>query len=253
MILHDYAKRGDLDGIRRVLTQGTHVDARDPCSDRTALMEAVNSPAAEVQVVKFLLEHGADVNAKAVRPNTTLNSESIEGIDLSSLEPEIQKLTQDMLANLALPASAAGEGVQEDYVLSLAVSSGNFEKVKLLLGAGADVRYRRASGYTALIDALHGHDISTNQDLLRTLDELIKRGAHLNSVSDYGESALKTASRMARFDAVKCLMDAGADPTELQWTPLMTAIAVGSATAVSTVLLRTMNGRFTGVARKYHL
>jgi len=44
---------------------------------------------------------------------------------------------------------------------------------------------------------------------------LIDRGADLDAVSDYGESALSVASNTGRFDAVRLLLDAGADPAPL--------------------------------------
>jgi hypothetical protein len=46
--------------------------------------------------------------------------------------------------------------------------------------------------------------------------------------SEHNESALRELSRLGRFDAVKRLLDAGADESQLAWTPLMRAVALGS-------------------------
>ena len=112
--------------------------------------------------------------------------------------------------------------------LNAAISAGDLEAVRALLEAGADVRYARPHGYTALIDAMYGRVIADNSQLLPILRLLIDRGADLDAVSDHGESALRVAANVGRFDAVGLLLDAGADPAPLGWTPQMRAVALGS-------------------------
>lgn len=87
-----------------------------------------------------------------------------------------------------------------------------------LLDAGADINFPMRHGYDVLIYAVCGHG---GESLLTILRFLIERGAPLNGVSDYNESALRITSRCARFDAVRLLLDAGADPKHLEWTGLM--------------------------------
>src|SRR5688572_18685413 len=99
--------------------------------------------------------------------------------------------------------------------LSEAVSAGDIDAARAFLDAGADVRYVRPHGYTVLIDAMHGRSILEDPQLLPVLRLLIDRGADLDAVSDYGESALSVASRVGRFDAVALLLDAGANPAPL--------------------------------------
>lgn len=113
--------------------------------------------------------------------------------------------------------------------LTEAVFAGDLERIQALLDAGADVRYVRPSGYTVMIDAMHGRDILKDPNLLAILRLLISRGADLDAESDYGESALSVASWAGRFDAVKLLLDAGANPEPLGWTPLHRAVALGTA------------------------
>lgn len=43
---------------------------------------------------------------------------------------------------------------------------------------------------------------------------------------------MRVLSRIGRFDAVRLLLDAGADETHLKWTPLIRAVALGSLTDV---------------------
>ena len=116
----------------------------------------------------------------------------------------------------------------EVLALSEALSGGDPEKVRLLLAHGADLHYVRAGGYTAVVDAVHGRDVVADARLLDLLRLLIERGAELNAVTKHQESGLRTLSRVGRFDAVALLLDAGADESQLQWTPLLRAVALGT-------------------------
>lgn len=63
---------------------------------------------------------------------------------------------------------------------------------------------------------------------------LLRKGANPNECTEYFETPLRVASIFGRFDVVKLLFDAGADPTHLNWTPLFHAIAYGSMEEVET-------------------
>jgi ankyrin repeat protein len=114
-----------------------------------------------------------------------------------------------------------------DPDLTTALSQGDPEAVAALIAAGADVRYKREHGYDALLDAVHGRDIVRDPRLLDLLRLLVAHGADLNGISSYDESALRVLSRVGRFDAVRLLLDAGADQGQLRWTPLIEAVALG--------------------------
>jgi ankyrin repeat protein len=116
--------------------------------------------------------------------------------------------------------------------LHAAIKTGDLEAIRASLDGGADVRYVRPHVYTPLIDALHIPTLDTEGEHLPILRLLIERGADLDAVSDYGESALSVASRLGWFEAVRLLLDAGADPAPLGWAPLHTAIALGTAADV---------------------
>jgi ankyrin repeat protein len=112
--------------------------------------------------------------------------------------------------------------------LVAALQEGDPETVASLIAAGADVRYRREHGYDALIDAVHGRDVLGDRRLLELLRMLIEHGVELSGVTSYEESGLRVLSRLGRFDAVRLLLDAGADERHLAWTPLIRAVALGS-------------------------
>jgi ankyrin repeat protein len=110
-------------------------------------------------------------------------------------------------------------------LLHQAIRAGDLAEVARLLDAGADVHYREPHGYDAVIDAVFTADQTR---LIPLLQLLIDRGANLNGVTDYSESALRVLSRQGRWDVIRFLLNAGADPNPLGWTPLMRLIALGS-------------------------
>lgn len=123
-------------------------------------------------------------------------------------------------------------------ILSDALHAGEPAKVAALIEAGAEIKYRDANGYDALIDAVHGRDLQHDSHLIELLDLLVKHGVGLSGVSSYNESGLRVLSRIGRFDAVRFLVSAGADPAHLRWTPLIEAVALGSLADVEILLSR---------------
>ena len=112
--------------------------------------------------------------------------------------------------------------------LAQALGRGDPAEVRKLLDAGASLHGADDNGYTALVNAVHGRDVRRDTRLLDLLRLLIERGAELNGITKYGESGLRVLSHIGRFDAVRLLLDAGADETQLHWTPLIKAVALGT-------------------------
>lgn len=191
MQLHRAARQGDLALLKHELEEGAFVDALDE-HDSTPLMFAVSSPGSNVEVARFLLERGANPNAKG--------------------------------------------GDYPQTVLAHAVRGGDLARVELVLDAGADIAFTDESGYDALIHAMHGRAITSDDELLALVELLIRRGAPLRGESDFGESALSVSSNEGRFDVVARLLEAGADESVLGWTPLHRAVAMGTLTDVAVLL-----------------
>lgn len=120
--------------------------------------------------------------------------------------------------------------------LRAALKEGDLPKVQSLIAAGADIRYKTPEGYDALLDAAHGRDSLRNPQLLDLLALLVAHGVDLAGVTTYGESALRSFSWSGRFDAIRFLLDAGANKRVLKWTPLMAAVALGSLADVQAAL-----------------
>ncbi len=195
--IHFYATQGDIQSVAQQLANGVSIEYTDDLNSYTPLICAARSEDAGSDMIRFLMKNGADVNA-------------IE-----------QGESEDILG---------------ENVLSCALESGNMAKTQILLGAGADVQYKRKDGYDALIDAMYGQNISQTKDLISLLKILIQRGADPTGVSSYGESALLVASSRGRFDAVSLLLEAGADVTLLKWTELMFAVVLGELEEVGTLV-----------------
>jgi ankyrin repeat protein len=120
--------------------------------------------------------------------------------------------------------------------LQLAIKAGDPNCVRELLESGADVRYRRKMGYDALIDAAYQIIDIRDRRPLETMRLLLHHGVDRNGVTEYGETAIQVVWRFCNVEAVRLLLDAGADKGLLRWTPLIEAVAVGSADEVKTVL-----------------
>jgi ankyrin repeat protein len=129
-------------------------------------------------------------------------------------------------------------GTTKESELHAAIREGNPGKICCLIEAGADLHYKCQHGYDALIDAVHSNVVDDDPGLLELLALLIAKGVDLSGVSEYGESGLRVLSRLGRFDAVRMLLKAGADKNQLEWTPLIAAVALGSLADVRSVLER---------------
>ena len=193
MQIHIYAKKGNIKRVAKEIAKGVDIDCVDKNNSQTPLMYAVTSVDSGIDMLQFLVENGANVNA--VEKNNYQNT-----------------------------------------VLGLAVNSGNLAKIQFLLDAGADINYQKPDGYDVLIDAMYGRDITQVEILIPILNLLLERGAKINCISSYGETALKVASRLGRFDAVQVLLAAGCDAQQLKWTQLMHVIVFGSLKDVKNLL-----------------
>jgi ankyrin repeat protein len=99
--------------------------------------------------------------------------------------------------------------------------------VTQLIEAGVDIHYRNTDGYTAAIDACYGAR-QRGEQLIVILELLLQHGVDLDAVSSYSESALSVLSYFGRFDGVRFLLNAGANPSPLRWTPLHEAVVMGT-------------------------
>lgn len=91
--------------------------------------------------------------------------------------------------------------------LHYAVFKGNPDMVELLLKNGAIIDFTGPENRTALMAA----SIYKSEKYEQVLELLIKHGAEINKTDDYGFTALEYAARSGNADAIKILVNAGAD------------------------------------------
>jgi len=125
-------------------------------------------------------------------------------------------------AGFAADATDASAHPDGSTPLQWAVFHGDVAEAKRLLKAGADVKAVNDYGVNAMQLAAD----SANTDLIQLL---LKAGADPNSANPDGETALHLVARAGNLDAAKLLLRAGAqvDPRENfgSQTPLMWAVA----------------------------
>lgn len=180
MLLHQYARTGDIAGLTRELARRTDVEARDERTDRTPLMEAVVSPQAGTDVVRLLIAHGADVNATHSKLKRTVLSLAVgagalgkaralldAGANIRYRRPKQYTVLLDALhgrqigrdpdlvplVRLLIERGAALDTASDYGESALGVASrlGRFDVVQLLLQAGADPAPLR---WTSLMEAI---------------------------------------------------------------------------------------------------
>ena len=127
-----------------------------------------------------------------------------------------------------------GEAAAQDLSLPRAAAEQDWQTVRALVEAGADVNAARADGATALLWAAYW-------DALEVVDLLVTAGADINGADDHGVTPLERAAENASLAMVEALLGAGADPDLAQTsglTPLMTAARTGNAAIVQALIAR---------------
>jgi ankyrin repeat protein len=180
----------------------------------------------QLEIVKFLVERGVDVDATSVDGVTPLMYASQNGY-LDIMEYLISK-------------GADVNATPDNKVTPLigAVRTGHFEAAEILLEAGAKVDAKDELDLTSLMHA-SAYDYPEIADLLiekgadmeagdwfgtrplmmavyydcdETTQVLIRRGADLNAQDTFGFTALMMAAQHANYDMAWILLDMGADP-----------------------------------------
>lgn len=117
-----------------------------------------------------------------------------------------------------------------------ALGAGDPAEVATLVAAGADLHARDVFGFGAALHAVYSRDLVGDQNLLDLLRFLGARGVDMNRPSRNGETPIARLASTGRFDAVRLLLDGGADAGPLEWTPLHRAVALGSPAEVRAAL-----------------
>ncbi|MFH1115319.1 MAG: ankyrin repeat domain-containing protein [Pseudomonadota bacterium] len=196
--------------VKLLLDHGADVNAL-PAKGTTALMWAINRGQAEM--VQLLLERGADPNAKLRDGSTLLQSAALLGC------AEVVKLLIEHGARATLAAAAL---------------SGLNNEVRRLLDQGSDVNARDTKGRTAFMECARRGNLDTAR-------LLIDRGADPSARDERGWTAFMEAMWNNRLDMATLLLERGVDPNvadDSGWTPLMQAAWKGLPEAVNLLLTK---------------
>ena len=162
-----------------------------------------------LEMVRFLLEAGADQEHKTDEMHTALMEASMDG------HVEVARLLLDSGAQVNMPADSF------ESPLTLAACGGHVELAMLLLERGANIEEVNDEGYTPLMEAAReGHE--------EMVALLLSQGGDINAqTEETQETALTLACCGGFLDVADFLIKAGADIEAGANTPLMEAAQEG--------------------------
>ena len=149
-----------LEIVRRILEAGADVNARD-VTENTALLEY----ALDEEVTKLLIDYGADVNARGM----------IFGPALLGANLEVTKILLEAGADVNLKSRD-----DESTALIRAAERRKPEVVTILLEAGAEINARDKYGKTALFAVLNGYEYNQYEENIPVIKLLLNAGADVN-------------------------------------------------------------------------
>jgi ankyrin repeat protein len=242
--------------VEILVDAGASVNAQDEAMQLAPLHYALQLRPLHLELLDYLLDHGAEVNTPDHRGCTPVfellrhpaATEELIGrfkqagghFDITDTDgntplhiAESLNIASWLLASGANPAA---QNIRGETPLHQACSDSRLDLVTRLLQAGAPVDHRTKIGWTPLMFA-HHIDIS---------ETLIRHGANVNAVADEGWTPLHYAAVSARPDDVSLLLSKGADVNAMLTyeqhffdTPgsQSTAILVGSRTPLHTAVI----------------
>uniref|UniRef100_A0A8C1VRE8 Ankyrin repeat and KH domain containing 1 n=1 Tax=Cyprinus carpio TaxID=7962 RepID=A0A8C1VRE8_CYPCA len=193
-------------------------DLRTVDPETQARLEALLEAAGHLDMVRFLLEAGADQEHKTDEMHTALMEACMDG------HVEVARLLLDSGAQVNMPADSF------ESPLTLAACGGHVELAALLIERGANLEEVNDEGYTPLMEAAReGHE--------EMVALLLAQGANINAqTEETQETALTLACCGGFLEVADFLIKAGADIELGCSTPLMEAAQEGHLELVKYLL-----------------
>jgi ankyrin repeat protein len=184
-----------------LLERGADVNALDK-DHQTPLLLAMQYDRSDL--VRFLLEHGADPNLEGASGKTPLHM-------LSDCRADCILVVAQSLLERGADVNALDKDHQTPLLLAARYERSDL--VRLLLEHGADPNLEGGGGETPL-HILSGHRVSDyhRADYILVAHLLLERGTHVNARDKYHQTPLLLAVRHERSDLVRVLLEHGADP-----------------------------------------
>jgi len=222
------ARWGNTDLVRYLIQHGADVRAKTP-EGKTTLMEAVTNPG-DTQLLTALASAGVDIKARDNSGRTVLHYASEAVDDCWKASPEAAN--QQMLAAIRYLVKAGSDPNVSDNsgktALMLAAGKCNPAMVKTLLEANANPNAADAEGNTALLMASRKSDYFSETMVRDCAALLLASGADAEHVDSAGNSALHFIARSGKPAALKLLLKSRRQLERRDsqgLTPLMTAAA----------------------------
>ena len=231
------AREGALESGQALVNAKADVNLGDP-DGTTPLIEAIIN--FHFDFAAFLLEHGADANARDSRgrsalyaavdirsPDTSTRPNAIPPDKLDALAVIQALLAHGANPNAALTAPLAPRGPLDDLDPIMGAGATPFlraaklddlEVMRLLLANGADPRTTTAAHVNALMVAAgvgwrDGKSHGSEQDAIEAIQLCLDRGLDINAASDQGKTALHGATQRGAETVIAYLISRGADVT----------------------------------------
>ena len=190
MSIHTAAREGNLKEVRRQLAWGANANKRNFFTRDTLLIEAADN--GHVDMVKLLIENGADVNLKGEAWYGPLHAAAANG------HIEVVKILLENGADVNI--------FHQNKPLHNAAMNGHIEVAEILLDNGADINAKGTDEAAPL------HTAVSNSQLVM-VKWLLSKGANVNPIGAYGCTPLHSAARRKNVEIGKILLEHGANPT----------------------------------------